>query len=235
MVKVEDSVTARYEKEGLKFEILVDPRIAMELKKGNEVNFNELLVIDSIFKDASKGDVASDENINKVFETTDVEAVATKIIQQGELQLTTEQRKEMREAKRKEIIQFIAANAFNPQTNIPHPPQRIENALNEAKIHIDPAKTAQEQMSKIIDEIKKLIPISFEKQRVAVKIPSRFAGKASNILHKYSVKKEEWRADGSLLAMVELPSGLKNDLLNELNALTHGDLEAKLLKENEKF
>ncbi|MFH1239684.1 MAG: ribosome assembly factor SBDS [Candidatus Diapherotrites archaeon] len=235
MVKVEDSVTARYEKDGLKFEILVDPRLAMELKKGNEINFNEMLVIDSIFKDASKGDVASDENVKKVFETTDVEAVAKKIIQEGELQLTTEQRKEMREVKRKEIIQFIVTNAFNPQTNTPHPPQRIENALEEAKIHIDPMKTPQEQLPKIIDEIKKLIPISFEKQKVALKIPARFAGKASNILHKYSVKKEEWKSDGSLLAMVELPSGLKNDLLNELNTLTHGDMETKLLKEHEKF
>lgn len=235
MVKLEDAVTARYEKQGEKFEILVDPDLAMELKKGNVVNFDSLLAIDKIFKDASKGDVASDETIKKAFGKIDFKEIVKKIIFEGEVQLTTEQRREMLETRRREIVQYISRNAFNPQTNAPHPPQRIETAMEEAKIHVDPFKTPQEQMQKILAELKKLLPISFENQRVAFKVPSRFAGKASNIFHKYSIKKEEWGSDGSLIVLLELPSGVKNELFNELNKLTHGDMETKIMKENEKF
>ena len=47
--------------------------------------------------------------------------------------MTTEQRKELVDAKKKQIIAYIAANAINPQTKLPHPPLRIELALEEGK------------------------------------------------------------------------------------------------------
>ena len=39
MVKMEDAVIARFEHSGEKFELLVDPNLAMDLKNGKEVNF----------------------------------------------------------------------------------------------------------------------------------------------------------------------------------------------------
>ena len=55
MVKLEEAVTARFECEGHKFEVLVDPDLAMEVKKGNKVNADDLLAVDTVFKDAAKG------------------------------------------------------------------------------------------------------------------------------------------------------------------------------------
>ncbi len=229
MVKVSDAVIARYEKEGEKFEILVDPDLSMELKKGNKINFNELLAIDTVFKDSNKGTEASPETITKAFGTTEIEKIAEKIIKEGRVQLTTEQRKKILEQRRKELINFIVRNAINPQTKTPHPPQRIENVLEEAKIHVDPMKTVQEQLPEIMDKIKKLIPISLEKVKIAFKIPAEHAAKASFVLHKFGLKEEEWQKDGSLVAILELPSGAKEDLLNELSHLTKGNIESKIL------
>ncbi|MEW6294930.1 MAG: ribosome assembly factor SBDS [Candidatus Diapherotrites archaeon] len=230
MVKVSEAVIARYEHSGEKFEVLVDPNLAMELKKGNQVNFDELLAIDSVFKDSAKGQEASPESINKVFHTTEIKEVARQIILHGRVQLTTEQKREMTEQRRKEIIDFIAKNAMNPQTSSPHPPQRIENALQEARITVDPMKSVSEQVPEIIKEIRKLIPISFEKLKIAVKIPAQYAGKANFVLHKYEVKQEEWLKDGSLAVVVEVPAGMKAELFNELNHLTHGQIESKILE-----
>lgn len=230
MVKLEDAVIARMNKGEMKFEILVDPELAMELKKGMNVNMDELLAFETIFKDANKGEDASEQNIAKAFGTTDVKEVAKKIILLGEVQLTTAQRKEMLEARRKEVIATISRDAINPQTNAPHPPLRIENAMNEAKITIDPFKSANEQIPAILKEIRKLIPISFEKMRIAVRISAEFAGKANVILHKYELKQEEWQNDGSLVAIVEVPAGMKAQLFDELNHLTHGTVETKLLE-----
>ncbi len=230
MVKVDEAVIARLEKDGQKFEVLVDPDLALELKKGKPVNFNDLLAIDSVFKDANKGEAQSDSSVQKAFGTTRPEEVAKQIILHGSVQLTTEQRRRMLEQRRKEIISFIALNAINPQTNTPHPPQRIENAMEEAKCSIEAFKPAEEQAQEIIKQIKRLIPISLEKMRIAVKIPVEFAGKANAILHKFELKQSEWQKDGSLVAVVELPAGMRNDLFNELSHLTHGNFESKILE-----
>ncbi len=231
MVKLEDAVIARYEKAGEKFELLVDPNLAMDLKHRKEVNLDDLLAIDSVFKDANKGDVKSEEALKKVFGTADVKEIAKRVILDGEVQLTTQQRKEILEKKRKEIIAYITSNAINPQTKTPHPPQRIENAIEEAKISIDINKSVAEQVSDIIKEIKRLIPISLEKLRIAVKIPAQYSGKANVILHKYELKQEEWQKDGSLVAVLEVSAGTKASLFDELNHLTHGDIEIKVLEE----
>src|SRR3989475_13230837 len=84
----------------------------------------------------------------------------------------------MLEAKRKQIVQYIAANAINPQTGAPHPPQRIENAMEEAKVHVDPFKAGEEQVKEVLDALRPLIPIRCEKVRRAVKLSAEDSAKA---------------------------------------------------------
>jgi len=233
MVKLEEAVIARMEKGEEKFEILVDPELALKLKKGDSVSFNDLLAIDTVFKDAKKGSTQSPGALQKAFGTDDTNEIAKKIILDGDVQLTTEQRREMREVKRREIIAIISKNAVNPQTNAPHPAKRIEIALEEAKIHVDDNKSAEEQANAMLKELKKILPISFEKQQVAIKAAAQQAGRVSAFLHKYSIKKEQWLNSGELVAVVELPAGMVAEFVNELNHLTHGDIETKILEKGD--
>src|SRR6266702_1390779 len=139
-------VIARFEKAGEKFEVLVKPDAVQRIRDGAEVDLLGQLAIDEIFRDVHKGSKASEEKMTEFFGTTEPLAVAKQIIQSGEIQLTTQQRRQMLEAKRKQIVHYIAANAINPQTGAPHPPQRIENAMEEAKVHVDPFKGIEEQV-----------------------------------------------------------------------------------------
>lgn len=229
MVTVQDAVIARLEHEGLKFEILVDPNLAMDLKKGKTVSMSNLVAMEAVYKDAKKGEEQSEANILKVFKTADFETIVRHIISHGQVQLTTDQRRRFLEEKKQELIGFIVQNAINPQTKTPHPRQRIENALEEAKFQIDAFKSVEEQVPIALKALKPLIPISLEQLKIAVKVPSTVAARASSILHKYGVQKEEWQKDGSLIAVIELPSGLKQDLFNELNRIAHGQIESKIL------
>ncbi|HID73596.1 MAG TPA: ribosome assembly factor SBDS, partial [Thermoplasmata archaeon] len=128
MVSLEDAVIARYEAKGERFEILVDPDLAKAFIEGDSTDLDEVLAVDSIFRDVRKGDRASTESMEKVFGTTEFMDIARRILLKGEIHLTTEQRREMLEQKRKQIVTYIARNAINPRTMAPHPPQRIENA-----------------------------------------------------------------------------------------------------------
>ena len=230
MVKIDDAVIARIEKHGHKFEVLVDPDIAMDLKHKKEINFSDLLADDKVFKDSRKGDEQSPELLIEVFGTSDINEVATKIIETGDVQLTTEQRKHFLVKKKAEVINLIVMNAVDPQTKTPHPPQRIENAMEQAKVHVDAFKSADEQLEGIIDAIKRIIPVSIEKIKFAIKIPAIHAGKCSSIIHKFTVKKEQWLNDGSLAAEFELPVGMQQDLLGQLNSATHGDIIVKTIE-----
>ena len=231
-VSLDKAILARLEKSGMHFEVLVDPAVAMEVKEGvKPLNPLEHLAIDKIFKDSKKGDHAAEENLMKVFGTTDVAAIATKIIREGEVQLTTEQRHKMQTDKRKRIVQEIVRNAWNPQAKAPHPAVRIEAALDEAKIHIDPFKSVESQVKDVLAKLKLLLPIAYEKIKVAVKIPAQYSGSAYGQARGVGdLLRDEWQADGSWIGVIEIPSGMQGELYDVLNKATHGSVETKILK-----
>ena len=231
MVTLEDSVTARLEYYGERFEILVDPDLASEFKRGKDIPLEEILAVEEIFKDVKKGDKASEESMNKAFSSTDPLEVAALILKKGQVQLTAQQRKEMLEEKRKKIIAKITREAINPQTKLPHPARRIEKAMEEAKVHIDPFKSVDEQVNIVLKAIRVKIPIRFEHVNVVIKIPGDYAGKVYSIISDFGkTRKEEWQKDGSWIAVVEVPGGLQESFDRKLSELTGRQVETKIMK-----
>ena len=229
-------VIARIEKAGEKFEVIVKPDAVQRLREGKEVDVLANLAIDEIFRDAHKGSKASEEKMQEFFGTTDKLEVAKQLIRKGEIQLTTEQRREMQEQKRKQIVQYIAQNAINPQTGTPHPQQRIEIAMEEAKVHVDPFKPVGEQVKEVLDALRPLIPIRFEKARIAVRLGAEDAAKSYGDIKAFgTILKEEWQRNGAWVGVVEMPAGMQTEFLNRLNAKTKGNVEAKVLKADQKI
>ncbi|ADZ10401.1 Shwachman-Bodian-Diamond syndrome protein [Methanobacterium lacus] len=230
MVNLDDAVTARLEYFGEHFEILVDPDLASDFKRGQDINVEDILVVEEIFKDAKKGDKSSEEAMMKAFQTTDHVEVAANILKKGQIQLTAQQRKEMQEEKRLKVVTTIAREAINPQTKLPHPVRRIEIAMDEAKVRIDPFKSVDEQVNTTLKAIRVKIPIRFEKVKVAIRVPGDFSGKVYGAIPEFGkTMQEEWQQDGSWVAVVEIPGGMQDNFYQKLNELTHGQVETKLL------
>ncbi|MDD4332246.1 MAG: ribosome assembly factor SBDS [Methanosarcinaceae archaeon] len=230
MVSLDDAVIARLKRGSKHFEVLVEPNGALAYKRGEKVKLEEVLAVETIFEDASRGDRAAESDILNTFKTTDSFEIAAVILKSGELQLTSEQRKRMLEEKRKKVIHTIARNAINPQTRAPHPPTRIERAMEEAKVHIDPLKSVDQLVKIAMKAIRPLIPIRFEEVNVAVKIPPEYAPKAYGEVANFgAMLKNEWQNDGSWIAVVRIPAGVQNDFYALLNHLTKGEAETKLL------
>ncbi|SCG85046.1 ribosome assembly factor SBDS [Methanobacterium congolense] len=231
MVTLEDAVIARLEYYGEHFEILVDPDLASDFKRGEDIKIEDVLAVEEVFKDARKGDKASEEAMMKAFSTVDPIEAAPTIIKKGHVQLTAQQRKEMQEEKRKMIVATITRESINPQTKLPHPARRIEIAMEECKIHVDPFKSVDEQVKTVLKAIRTKIPIRFEKVKVAVKIPGDFTGKAYGAVSEFgTIKNEEWQQDGSWVAVIEIPGGLQDSFYTKMSELTHGQVETKLIK-----
>jgi len=231
MVDIDEAIVARYESHGESFEILIDPAVVQKMKDGKEVDLLENLVIDTIFKNAKKGTRAPEDKMKEIFGTVDALTVAKQIVLKGEIQLTTDQRRIMLENKRKRIVEYIARNAMNPQTGAPHPPARIEIAMEEAKVHIDPFKPVEAQVPAVMDALRPLIPIRFDKVRMAVKVSGENYGRCyEDFKHFGKITKEEWQKDGSWIGVVEMPAGLQTEFLEKISNKTHGEAETKILK-----
>lgn len=171
MISLDHAVVARLDSHGERFEILVDPRQAGLVRQGQPVNMEDVVAALNVFGNASKATRASDEALMKVFQTTDFVTIARKIIEKGEIHLTAEQRKQMIDEKRRQVITFIARNSINPQTGHPHPPARIERGMEEARVNIDPFKHLDELVKETVKALRPLLPIRFEELRLAIKIP----------------------------------------------------------------
>ena len=231
MVSIEKAVIARLNKNGIQFEIWVDPDKALEFKKGKALNTEEILAVNDIFKDAKKGERVSENDIVNCFHTKSIFDAAAEIIRNGEVQLTTEQKRRFIEEKRKQIADIISKQGINPQTKLPHPPTRIINAMEEAHVNIDPFIPAQEQVETVLSKIRSIIPITIERLEIAVKVPIEHAGKVSSFLRKTAqVKNEEWKTD-SWICIIEISGGMQSEIYQKLNDMTAGKVEVKILKE----
>jgi ribosome maturation protein SDO1 len=221
--------TVRLTHEGEHFEILVKPDPALDYRLGKIKALSEVLASDIIYSDANKGTRPSEDKLKKAFNTTDTLKIAEIIIRKGMLQLTTDQRRHMTEEKRKQIVAFISKHCIDPRTNMPHPPMRIEQAMEQIHYSIDPFKETEEQAKDVIKLLRPILPLKMEQVSVNVRIPPEYASKAYGTVKGFgTIKREEWRADGSWAAIVEMPAGLYGPFLEKLGEITKGAAEAKM-------
>ncbi|MFB0522565.1 MAG: ribosome assembly factor SBDS [Candidatus Bathyarchaeia archaeon] len=222
---------ARITREGEHFEILVKPEPALSYRTGKTNSISKVLVTETIFTDANKGLKPSEDQLQKAFGTLNTIKIADVILKNGSLQLTTEQRKKMTESKRKQIISFITRQCVDPKTNLPHPPLRIEKAMEQVHYPIDPFGEVEEQAKEIIKLLRPVLPLKMEQVSVAVRIPPEYAGRVYGTVKGFgTIKKEEWKADGSWFTIVEMPAGLYGSFLEKLGEMTKGNLEANMMK-----
>jgi len=218
-----DVTVVKYSFEGVKFEILVKPDPALDFKLGKKKDISSVLVSDEIYTDSSKGTRASTEKLLKAFNTDDAAVIAEKILQKGDLNLTTDQRRKMIEEKRKQIVQFIAKTYVDPRSHLPHPPLRIEQAMKDARTSIDPQKNADDQIKDIVEQLRSIIPLKSENLDLEIIIPAQYAAKSYSVLKSTgTLKREDWLANGSLKAILEIPAAARPNVIDRLGSITKG-------------
>ena len=219
---------ARLILDGEKFEVLVKPDPALEYKMGKRSDISSALVSDEIYSDANKGSRASSEKMKKHFKTTDSVDIAKQILAKGELNLTTDQRRKMVEEKKRQIVQFINRSFVDPKTHLPHPIVRIEAAMEEVRVPIDPFRKVDDQAKAIVDAVRKILPLKSETLKLTITVPPQFAAQSYSVLKSTGdFLSEEWLADGSLRAMVDINASLRGQFLDRLGSVTKGSAQVK--------
>ncbi len=228
---MDKTTVVRLAVEGEKFEIIVKPDPALEFKLGKRKEISGVLVSDEIYSDSNKGTRASTEKLMKAFKTTDPGSIATTILQKGDLNLTTDQRRKMVAEKRKQIVDFIAKSFVDPRSHLPHPPLRIEQAMDDARVSVDPFRNIDEQTKDIVEQLRPIIPLKSENMLLEIAVPAQFAAQSYSVLKSFgSLKKEEWQANGSLKVILDIPAAARANVIDRLGSVTKGTASVEVAK-----
>jgi len=219
-----DKVTVvRYSYSGDKFELLVKPDPAFDYKIGKVTDVSKILVSDEIYTDSNKGTRATNEKLDQVFKTIDLTKIAEIIMKKGELNLTTEQRRKMIAEKRKKLVTFIAKTYVDPRSHLPHPPLRIEQAMDDGRVSIDPFKNVDDQVKDIVEKLRPIIPLKSENIVLEISVPAQFVAQSYSVLKSIgTLKKEDWQPNGSLKAILEIPAAARPNVIDRLGSITKG-------------
>ncbi|MGC9072221.1 MAG: ribosome assembly factor SBDS [Acidilobus sp.] len=229
MPRKQEYVIAWIELKGQRFEILVKPDEAFRFKEGGKVSISDLLWSDTIYKDVRRGLKASPDAIRKAFGTEDVNAIAERILKEGQIQLTEEERKRIIEMKRRQIINYIARNAIDPKTGTPIPETRIESLFEQLRIGVDPFRPVEAQALEAIKRLATVIPIKVARALIEVTIPATYAGRAIGEIKRLGdVKKTTWLDDGSLKVELEIPAGMQLEVIDKIQSLTRGQAQVNV-------
>ena len=230
MATLDNSITAHMEISGERFEVMVDPDLALAFRLGQKKELNNVLTVEEVFKNFRKGERHTSSALQKAFGTTDVFAIAERIVKNGELALTTDQKRKMLEEKKKQIVAILMRECIDPRTGAPHTQLRLEQSMDAARVHIDGFKDAASQVEDVMKALRPIIPLKVERVRVAVKIPPEHAQRVYGTLKGYGIQKEEWARDGSLIVVLEMPAGMQGEFYDKINRATAGAAETKLMK-----
>ena len=226
-----DVTVVRYSFEGEKFEILVKPDPALDYKLGKKKDVSAVLVSDEIYTDSGKGTKPGNEKLLKAFKTDDQTEIAQIILQKGDLNLTTDQRRKMIDEKKKQIVQFIVKTYVDPKSHLPHPPIRVEQAMKDARVSVDPQKSVDEQMQDIVEKLRSIIALKSENLQLEIIVPAQYASQSYAVLKSVgSLKNEEWQNNGSLKAILEIPAAARPNVIDRLGSITKGSASVEVIK-----
>jgi len=212
------------------YEIMVDLELALKLRKGEAVNIQNVLLANEIFTNHKTGEKAASADLTSAFGSSDIFAVADRMVKKGDIQLPKDYRDEQQDNRRKQVIDWLVRNAIDAKTNRPFTAQMISSAMDQKGINISNLPVDQ-QMSAITEALKTILPIKIETKKIAITIPAIYTGKVYGIVNQYK-DKEDWLPDGSLKVTINIPVGVQMEFYDKLNAVTHGSALSEEIKES---
>lgn len=169
-IKLTNVSLVKLKKGGKRFEVACYQNKVQDYRSGVEKDLDEVLQIHQIFMNVSKGLIASKDDLQKCFNSTEVDKIIIEILLKGEIQLSEKERQIMLNKINNEMLTIISAKCINPKSRKRYPPTMIHKALQELKFSPVINKQAKIQALEAIKLLvqKQIIPIV--RARMQIKI-----------------------------------------------------------------
>ena len=119
-VKLTNVAYVRLTKHGKRFEIACYRNKVLNWRNKIETDLKEVLQIDNIFTNVSKGTLASSKDLLECFDTIDRSQICIEILDKGEIQINDKERVALQENLIRDIAQIVVEKSINPETNRPY-------------------------------------------------------------------------------------------------------------------
>lgn len=160
----------RMRKGDRRFEIVCYRNKVQDWRSGVEKDIDEVVQVPQVFVNVGKGEVASSQDLQKYFETTDVNKAVLEILNKGELQVGGKERQQQQEQIHQSVLEIVASKVINPKNQRRYPASIIEKALNMLDFRFSnnkpPKGQALEAIRLLVDS--QLIPIARASMRIRV-------------------------------------------------------------------
>eukprot|EP01084_Bolivina_argentea_P155365 270745_1 len=215
----------RYQQGKTKFEILTKKGAVLKYRQ-KKLGLQYVLMIDTIYTKVSQGKIAKSSELKRVFGTTDFNECVNKILENGDLNLSSSERKDKSNSKLNEVVYYITKNYINPLSNIPHPRDRILNCMKECGIKINTTKSTKTQALNAIKKMRgKLFFTKAHMLTVNLTIKYKYdinkIGQMINKITSGASYQQKWNDKGCVFVL-EMSKGDLEDLGNKLNKVTNG-------------
>jgi ribosome maturation protein SDO1 len=100
--------------------------------------------------------------------------------------------------------------------------------MEEVRVPIDPFKKVEDQAKTLVDALRKILPLRSETAKLTVTVPPQFSAQSYSVLKSTGeLRSEEWLADGSLKAVLDMNASIRGQFLDRLGAVTKGSAQVR--------
>jgi ribosome maturation protein SDO1 len=168
-IKLQNVSVVKLKQKGKRFEIACYKNKIGEYRNLQEKDLSNVLQIEEVFVNVSKGQVASGKDL-EVFDKLSKQEIIKRILEKGEIQLNQQERQLLQDNLMKDILHLVVSKTLNSTTKKPYTLGIIEKIVKEIGFQLNVQKNAKQQslelMQKLIDS--QLIPIERVPLRVRV-------------------------------------------------------------------
>ena len=230
-VKLTNVAVVRCNKAGKRFEIACYRNKVMDYRSGLEKDLSEVLQAERIFTNVSKGQFAKTADLKKAFGTTDEEAIAKVILEEGNsIQVSELERNQQLQNTLSQIASWVASNCVHPEHGRPYTVSQIKHALGK-NFTVQTHKPLKKQCLDAVKFLKQEIPIERAKMELSLTYDASHHATVSQAVERLDNKrtipeksKSLESGDESCVLVVQVDPSLYREL-DELSKTVQGQLE----------
>uniref|UniRef100_A0A7S0BCY2 Ribosome maturation protein SBDS n=1 Tax=Rhodosorus marinus TaxID=101924 RepID=A0A7S0BCY2_9RHOD len=174
-VRMTNVAVVRLKRKGKRFEVACYKNKVVSWRSGSETDLDEVIQVENVFSNVSKGIVANKKDLVAAFGTEDVQKVILVILEKGELQVSEKERQHHSDKTFQEIASIIADNCVDPRTQRPYPVTMIERVMRETLHYtVLSNRSAKQQALDVVKQLKQHMEIQRALMRINLTAPSKF-------------------------------------------------------------
>jgi len=183
-IRLTNVAYVRLNKNGKRFEIAAYRNKVLSYRNKVETDLSEVLQIDTVFTNVTKGLLANSKDLIEAFGTADQILVCKEILEKGDLQVSEQERVALLDSTFRDVASIVADKSINPENNRPYTVSMIQNAMRQIHYSVNVSKSSKSQALDVIRKLKAVMPIARASMLLRIICPLNYSESMKEILLK---------------------------------------------------